>query len=64
MDATVQAEVMGRAVTMVWKEVLEVLIGIALELEQERSWWESSVNSRRGVGIYLVQSESNLASLT
>lgn len=57
-DAAVQEEVMGRATTMAWKEVMEVLIQSALELEEERGWWEASVNSRRGVGIYLIQCKS------
>jgi nuclear-control-of-ATPase protein 2 len=56
-DAAVREEVLGRATTMAWKEVMEVLIRAALELEEERGWWESSVNSRRGVGIYLIQCE-------
>lgn len=60
VDATLHAEVMGRAVTMVWTEVMEVLIAAALALEEERGWWETSVNSRRGVGIYLIQSERPL----
>lgn len=56
-DAAMREEVMGRATTIAWKEVMEVLIRAALELEEERGWWESSVNSRRGVGIYLIQCE-------
>ncbi len=57
VDKLVEAEVMARAVTMVWKEVMQVLLEGALALEEERSWWESSLSSRRGVGTYLVQSE-------
>ena len=58
VDKLVEAEVMARAVTMVWKEVMQVLLDGALALEEERSWWDASLNTRRGVGIYLVQSTS------
>jgi hypothetical protein len=51
-------EVISRAATMVWKEVLDAFVRGALELEEERNWWDSVVNSHRGVVIYLIQSRS------
>ncbi|RSH92300.1 Nuclear control of ATPase protein 2 [Saitozyma podzolica] len=45
----------SRAATMVWKEVLDAFVRGALELEEERNWWDSVVNSHRGVVIYLIQ---------
>jgi hypothetical protein len=53
-------EVISRAATMVWKEVLDAFVRGALELEEERNWWEAVVNSHRGVVIYLIQSESGV----
>jgi len=58
VDELVEAEVMGRAVVLVWREVLQALVEGALQLEEERSWWDQSLNGRRGVITYLVQSES------
>jgi nuclear-control-of-ATPase protein 2 len=55
-------EVISRAATMVWKEVLDAFVRGALELEEERNWWDAVVNSHRGVIIYLIQSESTLQS--
>jgi hypothetical protein len=57
VDDLVEAEVMGRAVILVWKEVLQALVDGAQQLEEERSWWELSLNGRQGVIVYLVQSE-------
>jgi nuclear-control-of-ATPase protein 2 len=58
VDELVEAEVMGRAVVLVWKEVLQALVEGALQLEEERSWWDTSLDGRRGVITYLVQSKS------
>ena len=58
VDELVEAEVMGRAVVLVWKEVLQALVEGALQLEEERSWWNTSLDGRRGVITYLVQSKS------
>ena len=58
VDRLIEAEVLARAVTMVWKEVLQSLLEGALRLEEERSWWDMGLSSRKGVGIYLVQSTS------
>ncbi|KAK8847520.1 hypothetical protein IAR55_005378 [Kwoniella newhampshirensis] len=55
LDGIMEMEVMGRAVTMVWKEVLQTFVDGAMELEQERGWWDSALSSRRGVGVYLLQ---------
>ncbi|KAK4683942.1 nuclear control of ATPase protein 2, partial [Tremellales sp. Uapishka_1] len=55
VDRVVEAEIVTRAVTMIWKEVIKVFVNDALDLEDERTWWGASLNSRRGVGIYLLQ---------
>ncbi|AFR97473.1 hypothetical protein CNAG_04746 [Cryptococcus neoformans var. grubii H99] len=55
IDELVEVEVMGRAVTVLWKEVLDAFIDGALNLERERVWWDSVLNSRRGVSVYLIQ---------
>jgi len=57
VDELVEAEVMGRAVILVWKQVLQALVEGALQLEEERIWWDGSLNGRQGVIIYLIQSE-------
>ena len=36
---------------------MQNLVDGALKLEEERVWWESCINSRRGVGQYLLQSQ-------
>jgi len=58
VDEQVEAEVMCRVVILVWKEVLQALVEGALQLEEERIWWDNSLNGRQGVIIYLIQSES------
>lgn len=58
-DGPLEAEVFGRAITVVWKEVMQAFVEAALKLDEERSWWDGSVHTRRGVGIYLVQSGSS-----
>jgi nuclear-control-of-ATPase protein 2 len=62
-NGAIEVEVVGRAVTMVWKEVIQALVDSALELEEERSWWERMVNSRRQIATYLVQSERFIVQL-
>lgn len=57
IDELVEVEVMGRAVTFLWKEVLDTFIDGALSLERERAWWDGVLNSSRGVSFYLVQSK-------
>lgn len=56
MDRVVEGEVLGRAVTVLWKEVLDELLSDALTLEKEKTWWDGVLNSRTGVPIYLLQS--------
>lgn len=57
MDRVVEGEVLGRAVTVLWKEVLDELLRSALQLEAERTWWDNVLNTRLGIPIYLLQSE-------
>lgn len=61
MDKVVEAEVMARAVTIVWKEILNDLLSAALDLGREKAWWDSLLNSRQGVAVYLIQSTSTPA---
>ncbi|KIR60442.1 hypothetical protein I314_03737 [Cryptococcus bacillisporus CA1873] len=55
IDELMEVEVIGRAVTILWKEVLDTFIDGALSLERERAWWDGVLNSSRGVSFYLVQ---------
>ncbi|ORY20910.1 ATP synthase regulation protein NCA2-domain-containing protein [Naematelia encephala] len=55
VDRIVEMEVLARASTLVWGEVLKTLVDSACELEQERTWWTASLASRSGTMIYLVQ---------
>jgi len=57
IDRVVEGEIMGRAVTLVWKEVLDDLMRAAVELNGEKGWWDGVLTSRTGVTIYLIQSE-------
>lgn len=57
IDRVVEREIMGRAVTIVWKEVLDDLMKAAVELEAEKGWWDVVLTSRMGVSVYLIQSE-------
>ncbi|ODN79548.1 hypothetical protein L202_03503 [Cryptococcus amylolentus CBS 6039] len=55
LDELFEKEVVGRAVTVLWKEILDEFVQGALKLENERAWWDSVLNSRRGVSYYLIQ---------
>ncbi|ORX33993.1 ATP synthase regulation protein NCA2-domain-containing protein [Kockovaella imperatae] len=55
VDKVMQEEIVARAVTMIWKEVLDQLMEVARELESERRYWENVLNSQLGVGVYFVQ---------
>ncbi len=63
VDKVVEAEIMARAVTVLWKETLEAAMAGAMELEQERVWWEGIIGSRTNVGLYFVQCEFERAVL-
>jgi hypothetical protein len=56
VDKAFEVEVVTRAVTVVWSEVLRVLVENAMALEEERAWWESKLSSRLAVGSFLLQS--------
>ena len=64
MDRMLEGDIVARAVTVLWTETLHELLRAALALEEERSWWESVLNSRRGVGIYLIQSDYRLSAIS
>lgn len=57
VDKAFEVEVVTRAVTVLWSEVLRVLVENAMALEEERAWWESKLSSRLAVGSFLLQSE-------
>jgi nuclear-control-of-ATPase protein 2 len=57
LDREAEAEVVTRAVSLIWAHVMEVFVNGALRLEDDRSWWDYSASSRMGTVIYLVQSE-------
>ncbi|WWC59570.1 uncharacterized protein I303_102126 [Kwoniella dejecticola CBS 10117] len=55
LDEEVEVEILSRSIAIIWKEVLQTFLDSALKLDEERGWWEASLNSRRGVGLYLLQ---------
>jgi hypothetical protein len=57
VDKAFETEVVTRAVTVLWSEVLRVLVDNAIALEDERAWWDSKLNSRVAVGTFLLQSK-------
>ena len=62
MDQVVQVEVIARSVTILWKEVMDGLLRVALDLEAERLYWERVLSSRRAVTRYFVQSQCPISS--
>lgn len=57
IDKVREAQIMARAVTVVWKEVLDDLMQGALALEHDLYWWQGVLDSRRDIGLYFIQSE-------
>ena len=57
IDKVREAQIMARAVTVVWKEVLDDLMQGALALEHDLHWWQGVLDSRRDIGLYFIQSE-------
>lgn len=55
IDKVMEAEIMARAVTVLWRETLDTVVEGALALEQERIWWEAVVGSRFDVSLYFIQ---------
>lgn len=55
IDKVMEAEIMARAVTVLWRETLDTVVEGALVLEQERVWWEGVVGSRFDVSLYFIQ---------
>lgn len=56
VDDVLLTQVTARAVTVLWREVLEIAVDAASDLERERIWWEEVVGSRRQIIVYFVQS--------
>ncbi len=56
-DVLLEADLMARAVTMAWRETMDILMDNAKEMNTELDWWQSVSHSRRYVGLYFLQSE-------
>jgi nuclear control of ATPase protein 2 len=56
-DLLLEADLMARAVTMAWRETMDVLMDNAQRMSTELNWWQSIAHSRRFVGLYFLQSE-------
>ena len=63
IDKVREAQIMARAVTVVWREILDQVMQGALALEHDLNYWQSMLDSRRDVGLYFVQCESRAALL-
>lgn len=55
VDSAAEAEILARAVTIIWSNVTDDLIDSALELDDDLTYWEIGLQSRWGAVIYLVQ---------
>lgn len=55
IDKVMEAEIMARAVTVLWREALDTVVEGALALERERVWWEAVVGSKFDVSLYFIQ---------
>lgn len=55
VDKVMEAEIMARAVTVLWRETLDTVVEGALALERDRVWWEAIVGSRFDVSLYFIQ---------
>lgn len=60
IDKVREAQIMARAVTVVWREILDELMQGALALEHDLNYWQSMLDSRRDIGLYFVQCESTV----
>ncbi|KAJ9125559.1 hypothetical protein QFC22_000521 [Naganishia vaughanmartiniae] len=56
IDKVMEAEIMARAVTVLWREALDTIVEGALALERERVWWEAVVGSSFDISLYFIQS--------
>jgi hypothetical protein len=57
VDRAAEAEVLSRAVTLLWAHTMQVFVDGALALEDDRTWWNMALASRFGTVVYLIQSE-------
>lgn len=55
VDDVARAEILARAVTIIWAHVTENLIDSALALDEDLTYWDVSLQSRWGATRYLVQ---------
>lgn len=58
LDREAQAEVVTRAVSLIWAHTMQTFVDGALQLEDDRAWWDYAISSRTGTVVYLVQSRS------
>ncbi|KAH8090542.1 ATP synthase regulation protein NCA2-domain-containing protein [Filobasidium floriforme] len=56
IDKVREAQIMARAVTVVWREILDDFMQGALALEHDLNYWQTMIDSRRDIGLYFVQS--------
>jgi nuclear-control-of-ATPase protein 2 len=57
IDKVREAQIVARAVTVVWREILDEFMQGALALEHDLNYWQSMLDSRRDIGLYFVQCE-------
>jgi nuclear-control-of-ATPase protein 2 len=57
IDKVREAQIMARAVTVVWREILDDFMQGALALEHDLNYWQAMLDSRRDIGLYFVQCE-------
>jgi nuclear-control-of-ATPase protein 2 len=55
IDKVREAQIMARAVTVVWREILDDFMQGALALEHDLNYWQTMLDSRRDIGLYFVQ---------
>ncbi|RSH79789.1 Nuclear control of ATPase protein 2 [Apiotrichum porosum] len=55
LDREAQAEVVTRAVSLIWAHTMQTFVDGALQLEDDRAWWDYAISSRTGTVVYLVQ---------
>lgn len=58
VDKVREAQIMARAVTVVWKESMQALVDESVRIEYAIEWWESTLQSGLQVAVYLIQSRS------
>lgn len=57
VDRAAEAEILTRAVSMIWSYVMQTFVDGALKLEDDRAYWEVALSTRTGTIKYLIQSK-------